>query len=482
MAGLLLLLSASILAAPSPRVRLDGDWIRVETPHFLVYSGASASKAKEIALDLERFRAVLLRLKPSSAENAPVPTTVFVFPSDSAMNPYKPRFGGKPRNVSGLFRATREGNYIALAASWNTDPRRVIYHEYFHYFMHSNFAPQPTWYDEGAAEFYSTFRSTSNEAQIGLAVEEHLRTLRDARMLSLPELFAVGRDSPDYNDPNKQEVFYAESWALVHYLLRTEPKRAADFGRFLVRLQKGEDALEAFRRELGVEPDEVFRQLYRYVRQARFSYSRILFSELKVPGSGEAVVAPLRWEDAVTQLGDLLAHGDEDQLEDAQAHFEAALARSPLDPGALAGLGFCRIRRGRYEEAADFLKRSVDAGSTDFRVAYRLGDLRMRALGSRVPTAEELEEARAAFRRSLDLNPSYAEARGGIGRTYLFDDPSAARQGIAVLEAAVRELPSRVDLALDLAALYRRAGDTARSDEIRRKIRGADARLPRAHE
>jgi tetratricopeptide (TPR) repeat protein len=387
------------------------------------------------------------------------------------MNPYKPRLDGKPRNVSGFFRATREGNYIALAAAWNKDPRKVIYHEYFHYFMHSNFAPQPTWYDEGAAEFYSTFRSSSNEAEIGHPVEEHLRTLRDSRMLPLSELFTVGKDSPEYNDVLKQGIFYAESWALVHYLLRADSKRSAEFGRFLVRLQQGEPADEAFRREFGTEPDTLQRELYNYVRQARFQYARIRFSELDVPTT--VSVSPLRPEDAIVQLGDLLAHGDQDELADAEAHFESVLAKSPAHPGALAGRGFCRLRARRFDEAAEDLGKALDAGSTDFRVAYRLGEVRLRRVGyvASGPTpARELEEARVAFRRSLELNPGFSEARAALGKTFLRDDASRAREGVPFLEAAVRELPGRADLVRELASLYERAGDTERGEELERSL------------
>jgi tetratricopeptide (TPR) repeat protein len=464
-----------VLAAPAPAVkvpRVADDWIRLESAHFVAFSGASESKTREILLDLERFRAVLMRLKPSSPENAPVPTTLYVFPSDSALTPYKPRLEGKPRNAAAFFRATREGNAIVLAASWNTDPRHVVYHEYVHYFMHSNFPPQPTWYDEGFAEFYSTFRSSGNEAEIGLPIERHLRTLREVAMMPLSELFAVRKDSPSYNDSFRQGIFYAESWALVHYMLRTEPKLAEEFGRFLVRLQKGEPAEDAFVGELHVQPDVALRDLYTYVHQARFQYARIRFTELAVPT--ETTLARLKPEDALAALGDLLAHGGEDELAEAEAHFDAALARAGAHPAALAGMAYCRMRRGKYEEATRFLDRALSAGSTDFRVPYRQGEIRLRTLPRGATRAAALEEARAAFRRALDANPAFSEARAALGRTYLSDEPARAREGIPVLEAAVRELPARPDLALDLAALYERAGDPERAEELRHQALGPE--------
>lgn len=473
--------AAGASAATTPVLPPAGDaWIRVETPHFVLFSDATVSKTKEIALDLERFRAVLLQLKPSKTENAPVPTTMFVFKSNAAMGPYKPRLDGKPRNVSGFFQPTSDGNYIALSAAWNKDPRRLIYHEYFHYFMRSNFAPQPLWYEEGAAEFYASFRSSGVEAEIGLPLEDHVRMLRDSKMLTLPELFAVRMDSPDYNEASKQGIFYAESWALVHYFLRGTPRHAPEFGRFLVQLQQGKNVDTAFREEFRMEPDEMLRELYGYIRQARFMYSRVRFEELTVPK--DAAVTSIRWEDAVAALGDLMAHGGEDMLPDAEAHFQAVLGRVPAHAAALAGMGFCRYRADRFDEAAVFFQRAAEAGSTDFRVSYRLGELRLRALvwtgdsaKSESDAGRALEEVRAAFRRCLDLNPHFSEARAALGRTYLFGDAAHARDGIPILEAAVRELPARTDLALELAALYARAGDLARSEELSKRTLGPDA-------
>lgn len=469
-------------AATSKSVLPDADsWIKVETAHFTLYSDSSASRTREIALDLERFRDVLLRLKPSQAENAPVPTTLFVFKSDAAMDPYKPRYQGKPRSGSGFFQPGTDGNYIALTAAWNSDPRPIIYHEYFHYFMRSNFPPQPLWYEEGAAEFYSTFHSSGREAEIGLLIERHIRTLREVPLLPLPALFAVTHGSPDYNEAQRQSVFYAESWALVHYLLRGEPSHAAEFGRFLVMVQQGRSTDEAFREAFHTDPDVLFQELRRYVRGNRYNYTRLVFDDLKV--STDVRVTPIPPVEALAQLGDLLAHEGEDLLPAAEAHLGEAIARNPSFADALAAMGLVRLRQKRDEEAREFFRKAVEAGSTDFRTSFRLGELRLSALSGKSflsggPDSESrtvLEEARAAFRRSIALNARFPEARAALGRTYLLEAGTAAADGIPELEAAVRALPARTDLALDLASLYARTGDVAKSEALMTRTLGADA-------
>jgi tetratricopeptide (TPR) repeat protein len=473
-------LAADTLGSVSLPSRKDA-WIRVETAHFTLFSDASESKTKEVGANLEKLRAVLLLLKQTATSSSPVPTFVFVFKSDAALEPYKPMFRGKPSRTSGFFEASNDGNYIALSAGWNMDPRPVIFHEYLHYFLHSNFPRQPLWYDEGLAEFYSTFQATSSEARIGLPVENHVWRLRSETLLPLEKLFAVRPDSPEYNEESRQGLFYAESWALVHYLMRGEVKRTPQLGRFLVLLQQGRPQDEAFREAFQTDYAGLLRELTGYVRGTSFAYRRIGFADLKL--SAEARTEAIGHEEALVRLGDLLAHGHLDRGDEAEAHFQAVLAAAPSHAGALAGMGLLRLRRDRFGEAADFFRRAIVSGSRDFRTYFRHGELLMHALSDqpfRPGHLEEsqrqtIEEARAAFRKSIEWNPEFAEAHAALGKTYLFEDGANVSEGIAELEAAVAKLPSRKDLTLDLAELYDRRGEEGKGEELLKRALGPEA-------
>lgn len=441
----------------------DDAWVQVRTANFTLYGNANPSKIKDAGLNLERLRAVLLLMKKSLTANSPVPTSVFVFKSHAALEPYLPLVGGKPANSDGYFQSTNDGNFITFTAAWNVDPRPLVYHEYLHYFLNNNFPPQPTWYDEGVAEFYSTFQSTKEEAQTGMVVHEHLQLLRDGKLMPLEQLFAVRSDSPEYNEESKQGTFYAESWALVHYLMRGNPDRTPQLGRFLLLLQNGRIRDEAFREAFQTDYATLLKELAAYLRNSRFFYSRLKFSELKL--SDETHVEPMRWEEVVAHLGDFLAHGGEDRLSQAERYLTAALAANPAHAGALASMAWIRIRQKRYDEVADFVQRAVASGSTDFRVYYYGGLSRMHELSQTVQFAGRLdakaratlEEARSDFRRSIELNDGFPEAQAALGRSYLAEVGPAAADGIPILEAAVARLPSREDLARDLQSLRERA-------------------------
>src|SRR5262249_39096702 len=129
----------------------------------------------------------------------------------------------------------------------------------------------------------------------------------------------------------------------------------------------------------------------------------------------------------------------------------------------------------RKDEAASLLTRAAEAGSTEYRVYYGVGRLRLDELmmtpyDANAPAPEQLallESARAALRRSVELEPDFAEARVALGRTYRFEPRGGnVDEGIAALEEARKRLPSRDDLAQDLARLYDRKGDHAKADAV----------------
>ena len=471
----------SLANAPAARLPSKTEtWIRVQTAHFTLYSNGSESKAKDIGLEFERLRAVLGLLKPGLKINSPVPTTIYVFRSDSTFEPYKPLYKGKPREISGLFQPTPDGNFISVTATWNVDPRPIVYHEFLHDFVSNNLPAQPLWFNEGLAELYSTFRATDTEAEIGRPVEDHLRRLRSEMLMPLETLFAVGYDSPEYNELDRQGVFYAESWALVHYLMVGDPKRTVQLGRFLTLLDHGVPQREAFQEAFGT-PDttKLLGEIAAYSRGSRFLYTRVELKNLKVDGT--VTSTKLSWEEAVAVLGNLLAHGPEEMLPAAEAHFEAASASRTAGPSALAGLGYIRMRQDRFPEAQGFLQKAVAADSRDPQAHFYYGELLLRSMsndsaspgGLEGDRRKTLDEARAAFRRSIELNPALPEAHAALGQTYLFESDARSAEGIPELEIAVKALPSRKDIAQSLTVLYDRANQREKSDALLQSM-GAD--------
>lgn len=455
-------------------------WLRVRTANFTLYGNATESKIREVGLEMEKLRAVLMATRATA--RTPVPTSIFVFRDLSSMEPYRPLLRGKPKEVSGLFLPGHDENLVTLSAAWNLDPRPHVYHEYLHDFVRNNFPPQPLWYEEGLAEFYSTFRATDTEATVGLPVENHIRRMREEFLIPLERLFDMDQRSDEYNEDERRGTFYAESWALVHYLMRGNRGRTPQLGRFLLLLQQGRPRDEAFRESFQTDYATLLLEVRKYMSGSRYPYSVTKFSDLRIPR--EAKTERIDFPETLVRLGTLLGRISEERLPEAEQYFRAALAEKPSDAGALAGIGELRLRQKNEKEALDQFAKAVATGSADSRVWFQYGRTLLQELSRQAaPLSEEhrqsLDRAREALKKSLQLEPGFVEARATLGRSYLFEDGDHVGEGISALEEAVRLLPSRTDLALDLARLYERKKDFARSEEIRRTILGPSYSAPK---
>jgi predicted Zn-dependent protease len=480
-----LLLGALLGASAAPGAGLPPEsdaWMTLTSAHFRIFSNASEGRTKEVALSLERLRAALARLKSSGAVTTPLPTWIFVFKDAASMAPYKPRVGGKPIDAVGLFQRSHDGNWVLLESRWGADPRRIVFHEYVHFFMANNFPPQPTWYDEGYAEYLSTFESTDTEARIGRVIEAHLGRLRETGLMPLERLFAVNPQSPDYNESDRKGVFYAESWALVHYLLDGAPNRTPQLKRFLVLLQNGVETRTAFHDAFAIEPKELLAELAGYIQRSHFSYQSLRFADA-LGVSKETLAAPMPRSETLARLGELLAHVDAARDADAELHLRSAQLLAPREPRAAAGLGYLRLRQGKLDEAVPLLKEAAAGAPDDAALPLLTGEALLRRLekeplpiGGLSPEQRSvLEEARSALRRSLAISGERAETRALLGRTYLVEADDAIGPGVAELEKAHALLPARREIAVDLASLYDRKGELDKRDAVLRRSLGREA-------
>src|SRR5262245_14749851 len=188
---------------------------------------------------MERLRAVLVALKRGSAANAPVPTYIYVFKSPQALDAYLPLEDGAPMRASSFFQSGQDSNYAMFSAAWNEDPRPSVYHSYIYDFISANFDDLPLWYETGIAGYYSTFQTEGDEARTGMVHEDYVERLKNRGMwIPLDRLLAVNHDSPDYRDNDKRGIFFAESWALVHYLMQGNPTRTPQLGRYLTLVRE----------------------------------------------------------------------------------------------------------------------------------------------------------------------------------------------------------------------------------------------------
>src|SRR5439155_2075775 len=222
-------------------------WLSVRSKNFLVIGNANEPDIRRAGRSLEEFRSAFAMMFPKVDQTSSVPTTIVVFKNDESFAPFKPVNEGKPVNAVAYIQPGEDVNYIAVSQAMSLPT--VIFHEYVHFLTREGSGALPIWAREGLAECYSTFEMNGrqNEITLGRPPEQHIAVLTEKPLLPLKTLFAVDSSSPYYNEAEKQGIFYAESWALTHYLmLGAEGKRRSEFVQFLTLLGKGDPVEDSF--------------------------------------------------------------------------------------------------------------------------------------------------------------------------------------------------------------------------------------------
>lgn len=451
-----LLLLTSMLVFPTTAW---AKWTRMSSPHFVFVGDASEREIRDIALRLEQFREVVGRVLSDDLNRTPVRTVVVVFQNDKSFTPFKPQFQGKPVAVAGYFVGMEDANYIAVNAEQDTDAYGVIFHEYAHFLTGNAVGDLPPWASEGLAELYETFEVSNGgkTAFIGKASEQNLQLLQTSgTLMPLAALAAVQHDSPLYNEGDRRGLFYAQSWALVHYLTFGGAPRAGQLKSYLASIGQGVPPADAFKNAFGADTTALDREVQRYVRSLSFPALRFEFGD-KLSNAGASPATALKDEDAAGYLGDLIARLN--RTDDARAYLRKTIDANPNAARAMAALGLLELRALNDGVAFPLLEKAAGLAGDDVAIQSAYG----RALTRRADLGRADEEAlyakaRTVLQRALELEPdnastmvTLAEAQMGSGL-----DPAAA---VTLMRAAVKAAPGREEYRLMLAQALAVAGD-----------------------
>jgi hypothetical protein len=228
------------LVLPAVGARAKDTWRVARTEHFEVLSAASEKQTRRLLVDLEQFRASFLTNFALGAAHEPR-VNVVLFNSERTFTPYKPVYRGKPKDVAGYFVGGVDEVTIALdleggGDEWG-DPTEAIFHEYIHLLVHTRGLTLPLWLNEGLAELYSTFRVNGDTVEFGRPKDLYVAVLSQGALMPMQRLTAVDETAPEYNEEERAGIFYAQSWALAHFLVcGTDRTNAARLGRYLTAL------------------------------------------------------------------------------------------------------------------------------------------------------------------------------------------------------------------------------------------------------
>jgi len=459
--SLVKLLRASVLVALcglSVNVIARDSWVSVRSKHLLVIGNGSEKEIRQVTARLEQFREVVSTLLAKAGSDSAIPTTVIVFKDDASYGPFK-----VSENNSGYFQPGQDVNYITLSTEsrGDLDPFSTIFHEYTHLLVNDTFGKTPAWFNEGLAELYSTLSvSDDQRVVIGRPIRRHISTLQQNSLLPLRTLLEVDYKSPFYNESQKQSIFYAEAWALMHYLMMTDNGVRAPHVLEFLQLLNAHTALEpAFQKAFNTSIESFESALRGYVLQDHFRSNDLTFAR-KIQPSIEMTSASLSEAEVFAYQGDLLIHSNRNE---AETYLLKAVALDPNLIQAHASLGMARYRQGRMSEALPSLERAVEANSQNALVQYYYAAILSRPAENETTLTlglapETAAKARAALKNAIALRPDFHDSYNLLAYVNLVMGTDID-ETIELLNGVLARSPERNDHRYMLGQLYMHKDD-----------------------
>lgn len=459
----LLPLTALLLTPPAARAEdAGGAWVSVRSPRYLFVGNAPAAEVRRAAARFELFAAAFSELFPAQGAHAGVPTRVFVFKDYESFRPFRPLYDGNPADFKGYFQSGADVNHIAVPlALAGEDSQQVHNHEAVHLLLAATARRVPDWLNEGLAQYYSTMRVSPGGVTLGAPVARHAALLRKAKLMPAAALFRIDRGSRDYRAGAGRDLFYAQSWALTHYLVSTDAGRGQlRLFRFLEMLASGLKVEESLGRAFGLDYATLEEKLFEYVRRGEYATRELAAGE-GAAREAELKVAPLAEAEAEFYLGDLLLHVD--HFAEAETRLRRALALDPASGRAHTSLGMALARQRRFRAARQSLRRAVALAPGNYLAhyyhAYALSREDMDDEETATEYSPELAaEMRAALERAIALEPRFPEAYRLLAFVNLVTG-ERLDESVELLGRALALAPNRADVLFVLAQVHLRRGD-----------------------
>ncbi len=461
------------MASAAPADILDSEWAGATSTGLSVIGPISQRQARELAVDLELFRQVVVVLTGVERDRAGIPTQVLAVEDDPQWSEI-----GLPGAAGGLFIPTWRGNLVALKD--HDDPLHLaaVKHAYVHFLIAKPARRDvPLWYEEGFADLLSTVQMKRDRVAVGLVPDWVEKPLATGSWIPVRKLIDPGDLADATHDQNL--MFRAQSWALVHYLMVGGEYKDSFTSRLAAYMQgiaDGTESTKAFEEAFEVDLAILDQALHRYVERKRLPALALPLDRFSKAGEIRAS-RPSKSEVALA-IGRLRAALHEDA--GARVMFERAIALDPANARAHAAQGVLFASEQLRAEGQTELERAAVLAPDDATIQLDLAAIWLDRAATQTDAtrrAADVATARSYLGTAWKLDQGLPETYASLGWSHVIlrDDPARA---VELLEGAERSLASDVAIQLLLADAYLASG---RDEDAVTKLR-AVAKNPHASE
>ena len=391
-----LVVCAALLNTPKG---LAQTWREVQSPHFRVLTDGSDGDGRTVAKEFEQMRSIFADRFPHATLDTGAPLLIVAVDA-TGLHALAPALWKDRKRIAGEFLQGWERKYALVRLDSIGDyDQAVVFHEYTHTILHANLHWLPTWLDEGLAEFYGYTRFQGDHIYLG-APSPRLGHLQNDTFIPMSDMLTA-TPRTFFKDESKEDLFYAEAWAIVHYMtFAPEMGQGAKLHNFIALLENGTPQLQAFQQVFG-DPNTFQKKLSNYV-----SKLSITVGLLPPPQKIDAKSFPARVltvAEADYDLGsfDIGAHDSAA----GKALLQAAEAADPSLAGPHEELGFLAWRQGHDQEARTEWQKAVSADPSCYRAAFAL---LMSGTSLKNENQQQLEQTQQALEAIKQTAPMFA--------------------------------------------------------------------------
>lgn len=450
------------------RISAADNWIEVRSPHFTVNTNAGEKDARRIADQFEQIRQMFHGAFASLRVDPGQPIIIIAAKNENTLKLFLPEEWEVKGHIhhAGMYQPGEDKDYVVMRLDTEGEnPFHILYHEYTHALMRLNFTDLPVWLDEGLAEFYGNSTLGDKESKIGTIDPGHLYLLQQSKLIPIETLLEVDHQSPYYNENNRASVFYAESWALVHYLMMDKDARQQQLLKnFLNAWQKSGNQVQAAQETFG-DLKRFGNRIEDYARQQSFMVGLVKSGQA---AAGKSYTArSVSSAEAEALRGDFFVHHN--RLEQAQPVLQEAVQAEPNLAFAHEALGYYCYREQKFSQADAEIQQAIKLGAPGFAPQYFHGILLMQE--GRM-SKESAEEARRSLEKAIQLNPLFAPAFAGLSQAY-GRFPELQKEAVSAALKAVQLDPGQHVYAINLTYLLINGGRYAEARTLAQRILAA---------
>jgi tetratricopeptide (TPR) repeat protein len=429
----------------SGRAKAEHPWIEIRSPHFRVLTNGSSAEGRKVANEFEQMRHVFVLLFKTEDVDPSAPLTIFAARSGDTFKELEPlAWKATHGNVAGNFLEGWERQYAVVRLdTWVDENQVVVYHEYTHSILHARAHWMPIWMDEGMAEFYGYTRFQDDRILVG-APSKRLGELRRNSLLPVSKMLETTSYSPLFKDEEQLQLFYAESWAMVHYMIFGKGMDGGDkLGIYLKRLEDGSPQAKVFQ--------EVFGDMKAFDKGLSNYLDTTSFKAGVLPPDGGMDPKSFQ-ERSLTPAETVYSFGCVQVGSHDYANAKASLLKAiGLDPGlaeAHEELGYLDFDAENDVDAVTEWKRALEIDPNRARALFATTMIHFQAANE---STGELVSTQTVLRRVTELAPKFAPAyaelaliEGRMGQMQIAFKDSIEAERLEPRRAGYRLLTGRI--------------------------------------